>query len=70
VETVADALAAVETGLGNPGRRSDERRAVAADLFYRPGGARARAVSFLYEALALAPEGALVAQEVPCQPSA
>jgi hypothetical protein len=70
VETVADALAAVEAGLGNPGRRSDERRAVAADLFYRPGGARARAVSFLYEALALAPEGALVAQEVPWQPSA
>jgi CDP-glycerol:poly(glycerophosphate) glycerophosphotransferase len=70
VETVADALAAVETGLGNPGRRSDERRAVAADLFYRPGGATARSVSFLYEALALAPERALVAQEVPCQPSA
>jgi hypothetical protein len=60
----------VETGLGSPGRRSDERRAVAADLFYRPGGATARSVSYLYEALELAPDVALVAQEVPCQPTA
>jgi len=70
VNAVPDALAAVDAALANPGFRSDERRAVAADLFYRPGGATARSVQFLYEAMSLAPEAALVAQEVTCQPSA
>jgi hypothetical protein len=70
VETVTETLAAVDTALTNPGVRSDERRAVAADLFYRPGGATARSVQFLYEAMALAPEAALVTQEATCQPSA
>ena len=71
VETVPRALAAVEAGLADPGFRSDERRAVAADLFYRPGGATARSVQFLYEAVALAPSPALLStREVTCQPSA
>jgi hypothetical protein len=71
VETVADAVDAVERGLAHPNVRSDERRAVAADLFYRPGGATARAVQFLYQAMALAPSPALaMTQEVTCQPSA
>jgi CDP-glycerol glycerophosphotransferase (TagB/SpsB family) len=71
VETIAEALAAVDTGLANPSLRSDERRSVAADLFYRPGSATARAVQSLYEAIALAPATALAfTQEVTCQPSA
>jgi hypothetical protein len=70
VNAVPDALAAVERGLANPGQRSDERRAVAADLFYRPGEATGRAVQFLYEALSLAPPSALVRQEDTCQRSA
>lgn len=71
VETVPDALDAVERGLAHPSLRSDERRTVAADLFYRPGGATARAVQFLYEAMALAPSSALaLTREVTCQPSA
>jgi hypothetical protein len=71
VETVAEALAAVDAGLANPGLRSGERRTVAADLFYRPGGATSRAVECLYEAMALASETALAStQEATFQPSA
>jgi CDP-glycerol glycerophosphotransferase (TagB/SpsB family) len=71
VETAAEALAAVDAGLSNPRQRSEARRAVATDLFYRPGGATARSVQFLYEALALAPGSALAAaQEVRWQASA
>ena len=44
VTTVGEALAAVDRGLANPSMRSDERRAVAADLFYRPGGATGRTI--------------------------
>jgi hypothetical protein len=71
VDTVAEALAAVDAGLANPGLRRGERRTVAADLFYRPGGATSRAVECLYEAMALAPETALAStQEATFQPSA
>ncbi|NUR53868.1 MAG: hypothetical protein HOQ29_05450 [Acidobacteria bacterium] len=72
VDTAAEALAAVDRGLAEPARRSDERRAVAADLFYRPGGATARAVQYLYEAMALSPvsDVAPAHQEVTWQPSA
>ncbi len=47
VTTVGEALAAVDRGLANPSMRSDERRAVAADLFYRPGGATGRTIQVL-----------------------
>jgi len=71
VTTVGEALAAVDRGLANPGMRSDERRAVAADLFYRPGGATGRAIQYLYEALSLSPIAALASrQEAGSQPSA
>jgi CDP-glycerol glycerophosphotransferase (TagB/SpsB family) len=71
VTTVGEALAAVDRGLADPALRSDERRAVAADLFYRPGGATARAVQYLYEALSLSPIAALASrQEAGSQPSA
>jgi hypothetical protein len=68
---VPEALAAVDAGLANPLLRSDARRAVAADLFYRPGGATARSVQYLYEAMSLAPIAAFAPiQETACQPSA
>jgi hypothetical protein len=71
VETAEEALRAVERGLANPAARSADRRAVASDLFYRPGGATARSVAALYEAIDLAPaEAAIDIAEPLCQPSA
>ena len=55
VEDAAGALAAVEQGLANPAARTSDRRRVAADLFYRPGGATARSVDALYELIELEP---------------
>jgi hypothetical protein len=61
-------LDAVHRGLAMPDTLSDVRRAVAADLFYRAGGATARAIGNLYEAIELDPAPAVIAQEVPCRP--
>jgi hypothetical protein len=61
-------VAAVERALATPDALSDVRRAVAADLFYRPGGATARAVREIYDAIELEPLGATVAEEVACRP--
>ena len=72
VSESADSLesvrSAVRRGLANPEALSETRRAVAADIFYRPGGATARAAGSLYEAIELDPAPAAVAQEVPCRP--
>jgi hypothetical protein len=65
---VTGALAAVQRGLASPDTLSDTRRAVAADIFYRPGGATARAIRNLYEAIELDPAPAAVTEEVPCRP--
>jgi hypothetical protein len=72
VDDAAGALSAVERGLADPAARSLERRRVAADLFYQPGGATARAVAALYEAISLAPAPAAAIDEraATCQPSA
>lgn len=66
-----DTVAAVERALATPETRSEERRRVAADLFYRPGGATRRAAAALYEAIELAevPVGGAL-REAECQPSA
>jgi hypothetical protein len=58
VETPGQALDAVEQALSDPHARSASRRAVAADLFYKPGTATARAVDELYDAMELAPAAA------------
>jgi hypothetical protein len=50
----ATAVRGVEQALRDPGLLSDARRAVAADLFYKPGTATARAAAELYELLDLA----------------
>lgn len=52
---VVDTVAAVERALAEPECRSASRRAVAADLFYRPGTATERCANALYEAIGLAP---------------
>lgn len=54
VTTVRETVAAVERALADPSDRGEVRRTVAADLFYKPGGATRRAVEYLYEALDLA----------------
>jgi CDP-glycerol glycerophosphotransferase (TagB/SpsB family) len=70
-DTVEQALRAVERGLAEPASRGAARRAVAADLFYRPGGATARSIAALYEVLELEPvDASLRVGEVACQPSA
>lgn len=65
------AVAAVERSLADPAARTNDRRRVAADLFYRPGGATARAVDALYEVIELEPTvSRLALGEHRCQPSA
>jgi hypothetical protein len=68
VTSVKDALRAVEEGLAAPDALGETRRAVAADLFHRPGGATARAIRHLYEAIELDPAPALVTEEATCRP--
>jgi CDP-Glycerol:Poly(glycerophosphate) glycerophosphotransferase len=67
-ESLEDVVDAIEHALATPHALSDTRRAVAADLFYRPGGATARAVRHLYEAIELDPLAVPVAEGVACRP--
>lgn len=71
VLTAEDTIDAVERGLADPAARSAERRAVAQELFYRPGEATTRSVAQLYEAISLDPLPSAVAshREVTCQSS-
>jgi len=71
VNVVDEARAAVERGLRDPSARGADRRAVAADLFYRPGGATRRSVEALCELIELEPAAvALAEHEARCLPSA
>jgi hypothetical protein len=71
VDTAEQAVRAVEGGLADPAARSTDRRTVASDLFYRPGGATARSVRALYEVIDLEPmRAAAPLTEELCQPSA
>jgi len=57
VRAVREVAAAVERCLADPNHKSVTRRAVADELFYRPGNATSRAVKELYELMELpAPE--------------
>jgi hypothetical protein len=67
-ESLDDVVEAVEHSLAAPDALRETRRAVAADLFYRPGGATARAVRQLYDAIDLDPLTAAAAEEIPCRP--
>lgn len=68
VTSVDEAVTAVARGLAAPDALGDTRRAVAADLFYRPGGATARSIRHLYEAIELEPTPTVAAAEVTCRP--
>lgn len=59
VDDLPGTLAAVEQGLADPAAHGDERRRVAADLFYKPGGATSRSVKELYDVLELEPAPAV-----------
>ena len=60
VRTVEELSTTVTDVLRNPSRRSVDRRRVAADMFYAPGGATTRALEMIYELLRLpAPAGAM-----------
>ena len=61
-DSVADG---VRRGLADPLRFSARRRQIAADLFYRPGGATARAVQCVYSLLGLCQPDALPAEAPP-----
>jgi hypothetical protein len=67
VESVDGAVQAVYRGLAVPDALSATRREVAADIFYRPGGATARAIRGIYEAIDLEPSHAMAADGVPCR---
>jgi hypothetical protein len=71
VLTADETLDAVERGLADPAARSANRRAVAQELFHRPGEATSRAVAQLYEAVALDPLPSTVSghREVTCPSS-
>jgi CDP-glycerol glycerophosphotransferase (TagB/SpsB family) len=66
----AGAAAAVERALANPLERSQARRAVAAELFYKPGTATARCIAALYDVIALAPHASIARESQPCLQSA
>jgi hypothetical protein len=71
VERADDVLTAVARGLEDPGARSPERSAAAADLFHDPGGATERSMTALYELIELDPAPvARIRQSAQCQPSA
>jgi hypothetical protein len=59
VDDLPSTLAAVERALANPDEQRAERRRVAADLFYQPGGATARSVRELYDIIELTPAPAV-----------
>jgi len=70
VRTAQHVLAGVERALADPARGSDARRRVAAELFYRPGGATRRAVHEMYELMELAaPERFRPEADVPVAPT-
>jgi hypothetical protein len=62
----AGTVAAVERALASPRDRSGERRAVAAELFYKPGTASLRCAAALYEVMRLAPHASITRELEPC----
>ena len=65
VRNADEAVRAVEQAFSEPAQKSVERRAVASQLFYKPGTATARAVGELYEAIELEPLETLAAAPQP-----
>jgi CDP-glycerol glycerophosphotransferase (TagB/SpsB family) len=63
VRTAEEAAAAVDAALAAPGEASASRRAVASELFYRPGTAAIRAARELCDVLELTAHPSLAVQE-------
>ena len=59
VDDLPATLGAIERALSPPTEQSAERRRIAADLFYRPGGATERSVRELYDVIELTPAPAV-----------
>jgi len=55
IATIPELDAAIDDALANPARHGELRRAAAADLFYNPGRATARAIEEIYKLLELDP---------------
>jgi CDP-glycerol:poly(glycerophosphate) glycerophosphotransferase len=55
VEDIDQLTAAIDASFEDPGQKSESRKAVAAEMFYQPGTATARAVTEMYEVLELNP---------------
>lgn len=70
VRDAVGAAAAVDKALDDPVRQSAERRAVAAELFYKPGTATARCAAALYDVVELAPCSSSAREAQPCLQSA
>jgi hypothetical protein len=66
----AGAAASVERALSSPAERSGERRAVATELFHKPGTATARCAAALYDVVKLAPHSSIAHEAQPCLQSA
>jgi len=58
VENIDQLVAAVEGNVENPNIKSESRRAVAGEMFYKPGTATARAVAEMYDVIELIPNEA------------
>jgi len=66
----AGAVDAVARALASPVDGSATRRAVAAELFYKPGTATVRCAAALYEVIDLAPHASIAPEARPCLQSA
>jgi hypothetical protein len=69
VHTPAELAEAVRASLAAPGTTSAERRRAAAEVFYRPGGATARALRLVYDLLALKPAADAVTTRASVRPA-
>ena len=49
-------LTAVEESFANPGAKSESRKAVAGEMFYKPGTATSRAITEMYDVIQLGPQ--------------
>lgn len=55
VSDIDGLVAAVEASFGSPAAKSDSRKAVASEMFYKPGSATTRAIAEMYDVLELEP---------------
>jgi hypothetical protein len=69
VTAPAEVVRAVEDGFADPDRLSRERRHVAEELFYKPGGATARALAEIYDLMELASPAWLTAPAAHVRPA-